>query len=336
MGKQTNAQVLRFFKTKDWLSKYYSDSFNYSNLLIQDFLIREYIINVISKFKTKVVQIYIYRKGSVLVIKILSYNDSFTHYSSCFTKHQKKIFYRNNSLNRMSIKYNNIFNYRDWSSEFYNWFGIKDKLSSEIIFKKDQKSLDYIYLKNPSIRTRRLLGFSGKRLLSLNLSYLLKTNVIIKNTNIISNNRKYLLNKFFWPMGVRLRSPLSKYLRVKFVCLVYYSLLYKSSLLLCRYLCFIIPRFCKKKRKNRRINPFFKSLKSLINLMFLKYFSKELCVKGIKICLKGRINGSRRKRTYIIKKGYTSTQSFNNKISYYQDDCLTIFGILGLKVWIIF
>ena len=31
MGNQTNAQVLRFFKTKDWLSKYYSSYFNYSN-----------------------------------------------------------------------------------------------------------------------------------------------------------------------------------------------------------------------------------------------------------------------------------------------------------------
>ena len=46
--------------------------------------------------------------------------------------------------------------------------------------------------------------------------------------------------------------------------------------------------------------------------------------------------GKRRKRTYIIKKGQTSTQAFNNEISYYQEDCLTIFGILGIKVWIIY
>ena len=44
MGKRTNAQVLRFLKNENWFSKYYSDSFNYSNLLLQDFLIREYII----------------------------------------------------------------------------------------------------------------------------------------------------------------------------------------------------------------------------------------------------------------------------------------------------
>tara|TARA_B110000444_G_scaffold256772_1_gene293834 strand:- start:3577 stop:3789 length:213 start_codon:yes stop_codon:yes gene_type:complete len=70
--------------------------------------------------------------------------------------------------------------------------------------------------------------------------------------------------------------------------------------------------------------------------MFNGSFANQVCVKGVKILLKGRINGSRRKRTYVIKKGHTSTQSFKNEISYYQEDCLTIFGILGIKVWIIY
>jgi len=70
--------------------------------------------------------------------------------------------------------------------------------------------------------------------------------------------------------------------------------------------------------------------------MFGNSFSKHAQVKGIKIVVKGRINGSRRKRTYVIKKGYTSTQSFRNEVSYHQEDCLTIFGTLGIKVWIIY
>ena len=70
--------------------------------------------------------------------------------------------------------------------------------------------------------------------------------------------------------------------------------------------------------------------------MFTKPFSKQIKLKGVKVQVRGRINGSRRKRTYVIKKGQTSLQSFRNEISYYQDDCLTIFGILGVKVWIIF
>ena len=62
MGKQTNPQVLRFIQNKDWLSKYYCSPFNYSNLISQDILIRDYVINYISFFNTKVAQVYICRQ----------------------------------------------------------------------------------------------------------------------------------------------------------------------------------------------------------------------------------------------------------------------------------
>lgn len=335
MGKQTNAQVLRFLQNEDWISKYYSSSFNYSNLITQDFLIRDYIINFTSMFNTKVAQVYIYRDKHTIIIRLFSYNDSFTNWKSFLTKHRKKIYYRNKLLGNSSSKHKNIYALSQCGLKSPNWFSLNGNLTREVSFPRDNKTLDHICLKKLEKRNN-FIGYSGKRLLSLNLSYLLKTNVVIKNTNIINKNQYAVLLKLFSHMGLSLRSPLSKYLRTKFICLVYHSLLYKSSLLLCRYLCFIIPRFCKKKRKNRKINPFLKSLKSVIQLMFSKHFSQHIQVKGVKIQVKGRINGSRRKRTYIIKKGQTSTQAFNNEISYYQEDCLTIFGILGIKVWIIY
>ena len=91
MGKQTNAQVLRFLQNEDWISKYYSSSFNYSNLITQDFLIRDYIINFTSMFNTKVAQVYIYRDKHTIIIRLFSYNDSFTNWKSFLTKHRKKI-----------------------------------------------------------------------------------------------------------------------------------------------------------------------------------------------------------------------------------------------------
>jgi len=39
MGKQVNPQILRFSQNEDWLSKYYCDNFNYSNLIMQDNII---------------------------------------------------------------------------------------------------------------------------------------------------------------------------------------------------------------------------------------------------------------------------------------------------------
>jgi len=331
MGKQTNAQVLRFLKNEDWISKYYSSSFNYSNLILQDFLIRDYVINFISFFNTKIAQVYIYRDGHRVIVRLFSYNDSFTNWKSFLTKQRKKNYYRNKLLSHRSQKYKNIFSFNKCNKS-YNWFNLDECLSKEVPFSKNNQNLDHISID----KKKRFIGYSGKRLLALNLSYLLKTNVVVKNTNIINKRQYAVYLKTFSHIGLRLRSPLSKYLRIKFICLLYHSLLYKSSLLLCRYLRFIIPRFCKKKRKNRKINPFLKSLKSVIQLMFSSYFSKYLQVKGLKILVKGRINGSRRKRTYVIKKGCTSTQSFQNEISYYQEDCLTIFGILGIKVWIIY
>ena len=327
MGKQTNAQIIRFHRNQDWLSKYFCSFYNYSNLILQDTLIRKYVLNFTSMFNTKIVQIYIYREESRIIIRIFSYNDSFTNWKSFIFKQRKKIRYRNRLIQRSSKKYRNILGFEDFES--HDWFKKDSSLSQKVFFLKNKTELDYISLN----KGQHFVAYSGKRLLALNLSYLLKTNVIIKNTNVVSKNHRVFLLKMFSSMGLRLRSPLSKYLRIKFLCVVYYSFLYKSSLLLSFYLASIIPRFCKKKRQHRKINSFLKSLKSVVNLMFGIQFKNKFNVKGIKITLKGRINGSRRKRSYGILKGCTSTQSFSNEINYSTVDFPTIFGMLGIKVW---
>ena len=333
MAKQTNPQVIRFRKNENWISKYFSDYFNYSNLIVQDSLIVNYIFYFLSFFNTKIVHINIYREESNIIIRLLSYNDSFTNWKSFLLKHKKKIYYRDKRFNLFSNRFK-------LPETKYNFLKLKNvhRLNNinKFLFKKNGSSLRLIYYPHDSKQIRRFTGYSGKRLLCLNLSYLLKTNVIIQNKNVISKKDRYLILQYFRNLGYRLRSPLSKYLRIKFVCLVYYSFFYKSSLLLCRYLCFIIPRFCKKKRKGRKIIFFLSSLKSLIRLIFSSGLINKESIKGIKIVIKGRINGSRRKRIYSIKYGLSSTQSFSNPVSYYQGDCLTIFGILGVKVWIIY
>lgn len=333
MGKQTNAQVLRFLKKENWLSKYYSDFYNYSNFIIQDDMIRSYIINILARFNTKIAQVYIHRRKHRIIVELFSYNDSFLNWNSFLSKYSRKRSLKNKWLKHLSRKQKGNLNFKN--NKLHSFFEKNPGLEL-IYFSEDSKLVEYANLINYFKKSCRAKGYSVKSLIALNLSYLLKTNVVIRNTNIISKDQYHLLLKVFRPIGFRLRSPLSKYLRVKFVCLVYHALLHKSSLLLCRYLRFIIPRFCKKKRKSRRINPFFKSVRSVFTLMFLYGWVKKAGIKGIKVVFKGRINGSRRKRVHVIKKGRTSTQSFNNIISYHQEDCLTIFGVLGIKVWIIY
>jgi hypothetical protein len=122
MGKQVNAQILRFSKNEDWLSKYYSN-INYSNLIIQDNIIRDYVINFISLFNTKVAQVYIYREKHRVIIRIFSYNDSFTNWKSFLTKHRKKIYNRNYSLIKLSKINKDILNTNNIKS--YDWFNYK-------------------------------------------------------------------------------------------------------------------------------------------------------------------------------------------------------------------
>jgi len=151
MGKQTNAQVLRFLQNEDWISKYYSSSFNYSNLITQDLLIRDYIINFTSLFNTKVAQVYIYRDKHTIIIRLFSYNDSFTNWKSFLIRHRKKVHLRNKLLNNFSIKSNYGF-----GSKFHNYFS-SNNLTNKILFSRDNKNLDYICLEDLEKKKKVLL-----------------------------------------------------------------------------------------------------------------------------------------------------------------------------------
>jgi hypothetical protein len=167
MGKQTNAQVLRFLQNEDWVSKYYASSFNYSNLIIQDFLIRDYVINFVSFFNTKVAQVYIYRDEHRIIVRIFSYNDSFTNWKSFLTKHRKKIYSRNKLLSKISVKQKDIFQAKNPGLKSYDWFKSGNNLTNEVSFPRNNQHLDYIQL-GKSNKKENFIGYSGKRLLSLN------------------------------------------------------------------------------------------------------------------------------------------------------------------------
>jgi len=76
--------------------------------------------------------------------------------------------------------------------------------------------------------------------------------------------------------------------------------------------------------------------KRLIKTLFSNGFFEKKEVKGIKVSVKGRLNGARRKGKYILEYGQTSVQTLKDKVSYHQEDSFTLFGVLGIKVWIIY
>ena len=56
--------------------------------------------------------------------------------------------------------------------------------------------------------------------------------------------------------------------------------------------------------------------------------------KGIKICAAGRLDGAEMCRTETYKQGKVPLQTFRADIDYGFSECLTTYGLIGIKVWL--
>jgi small subunit ribosomal protein S3 len=57
-------------------------------------------------------------------------------------------------------------------------------------------------------------------------------------------------------------------------------------------------------------------------------------VKGIKVRVSGRLNGSEMARTEWLRKGNLPLQTIRANINYAQENAYTTYGVIGVKVWI--
>jgi len=126
---------------------------------------------------------------------------------------------------------------------------------------------------------------------------------------LIFNLRKFKNNNFF-------KETLN--------ILIITSLKKKSSLLLANCISTQLS-FLKKH------NIFIKFLKISLILLLKTNFNK---LKGIKILIKGRLNGRLRKNKKTIKLGKLGLNSINSKIEYNESTSFTLDGTIGVKVWI--
>ena len=107
----------------------------------------------------------------------------------------------------------------------------------------------------------------------------------------------------------------------------FYSVIFKTGVLLINYLEFLISSWQKTHLRIFRL---------ICELFRLFYKSKILNVKGIYLKIKGKINGKMRKRKLIFKLGFLPFNFFKSKVDYNFFSKLTIFGSLGIKLWLIF
>ena len=82
-----------------------------------------------------------------------------------------------------------------------------------------------------------------------------------------------------------------------------------------------------KKRRHGRLIAFYKILMGMA-------FSQSYDLIGMKIQFKGRPNGRKRSKNITIRLGPLPLQSYDKFIEYGQRDAITIYGIMGIKIWI--
>lgn len=171
--------------------------------------------------------------------------------------------------------------------------------------------------------TNRLrLNNSIKKIIYTNLTLLIPFNtIVVKSHNIFNNNKK--LKRYLQKKSHKLRLPFQKKHSLMLLLCMWTALVYKSSNLVCQYLSLIFKLYIK------RCFRFLNGLKSVFNLFF-----KKCNLKGIKVQFKGCLNNRRRSRSFDILKGSVPVQTISSQISYSQIDCLSIYGVCGIKVWI--
>jgi len=108
--------------------------------------------------------------------------------------------------------------------------------------------------------------------------------------------------------------------------ILFASVFYKNSAtLLSQFIAFQFKKLKKSKF-------FFSFLKKTLKVLLQSNFSK---VKGIKIKIKGRLNGASKAKKKLIIIGHNPIQTINSHVNYAESTCHNKNGSYGIKVWVI-
>lgn len=132
----------------------------------------------------------------------------------------------------------------------------------------------------------------------------------------------YISNSFF-------KKKIQNYRFYNWMYYFYFFNKLKPSSLLMSY---IIKKFFETRSLRKKQRSFLKSLKKCLNQYKTHLLSEQ--VKGIKIHIKGRLNGRNRSSLYKIRIGSVPLSTLSQKILYSFCPAFTIYGSFGIKVWI--
>lgn len=344
MGQKTNPNILQLSKTNDWNYKYIEKT-------SKDYYLQTHKILESKKF------IYNFFKNNGLIIQTCKLNYSNNNLSILISYHQnyasinninevnkkQKIFIKKNFVNKKNAKkqfkiLKSIKNYFNYQNVIYKNDSLKKK------FKLKKKNLKikrlkfikyykkYLILKKNTTIKNSFSNFFFKILFDSLFEFYKTLNSITLILKPLNNNlyKTIKTKKKFLKIKKRL-VKLRKYQRNEFfkegIGIAFSTISNKnSSELLAKYIVFYL-------QKLKKHNFFLRFLKTLLKIFVTKSFIN--IIKGIKIKVKGRLNGAPRAKTKTINVGKNmSLFTIDSSINYSEKTAYTANGTLGIKVWI--
>lgn len=344
MGQKTNPNIIQLSKTNEWNSKYIEKTSKDFYLHTHKDLETKKFINNFFKNKGLIVQDCKLNYANNNLSIYINYHQSFNSINKVneINKKQKiliKKFFINSIKNKLKKHYKVLKSIQN-SFNYNNLIYKKDLLKKKIKNKKIIKIKRLISIKY----YKKYLSLKNNKTIKNSLSkYFLKTlfnslSEFYKNVNNITliikplNNNLYknLCKKQFLRLKRKL-VQLRKYQRNEFfkegIGTAFSVVTNKnSSELLSKYIAINI-------KKLKRHNFFLKFLKALFTIFIAKSSINK--IKGIKIKIKGRLNGAPRAKNKIITIGKSMPLfTIKSSINYYETTAYTANGTLGVKVWI--
>lgn len=200
-------------------------------------------------------------------------------------------------------------------------FSILHKFGKKIFTEKEPNLQDKIKLVLSS-KFKRLL-FTLKKFLSNTSNLIFYFSCMNKNFDLMKYQNMLLKSLRFFR-----RFKNSKFYKEGLNVTLMTVLLEDSAEILARFISKTIASTLKRQT-------FFIYFLKFSLSFWLKKIKSKSSISGIKISIKGRINGRRRARKRVISIGNTPLHSFNDKISYANTSCQNTNGSYGIKVWII-
>lgn len=350
MTKKTNSVILRLGVSSFWKNKCMKlnsvwNKFQLESLLVSELeKIRLVLVSII--FESKLVQIFVYNDFQLsfssqikqfynkkLNIGIIKNKLSCSERRIAFFIKKKKyhIFVKNKILllDLLFKKYLRccLRNYLKFHLILVNKLIRSFKLFLiKKIWKNNLKSIKVYCVKS---KFRRKFGFIKLAFIRLYISILI---FFVSGYFFKVWIRNILFSTGLWKNRRRKKSLVltkkkgsTKEIRMLYFFLLTATVFYKSSLI-GQYLAFQIKKF----KNHLRI------LRNFTNMLEKLYYNHRIKFNGIIIRATGKLGGKMRKSKYHYKLGKANLQIIETPLSYYLGISATRFGIISIKIWLVF